>query len=119
LTGKRQQSVLDQAVRKSARGIFHKDASAEQFLKVIEQVHQGEIGLDRGTLGRFFTKLRELTGTQKYDSEAEMRTSLTGQERQIIELIELIVQRQGASNKAWAGKLFISKHTLRNHLISI
>jgi two-component system nitrate/nitrite response regulator NarL len=116
LTGKRQQSVLDQAVRKSARGIFHKDASAEQFLKAIEQVHQGEIGLDRGTLGRFFTKLREPTGTQKYDSEAEMRTSLTGQERQII---ELIVQRQGASNKAWAGKLFISKHTLRNHLISI
>jgi DNA-binding CsgD family transcriptional regulator len=45
-----------------------------------------------------------------------MRDSLTGRERKII---EMIVEGQGASNKVLAGKLFISEHTLRNHLTSI
>jgi len=116
LTGERQQSVLDQAVQKGARGILHKDASSELVLKAIEKVHQGEIWLDRSTLGRVFTEFMEPTATHKPDPDAEMRASLTGRERKII---AMIVEGQGASNKVLAGKLFISEHTLRNHLTSI
>jgi len=116
LTGERQQSVLDQAVQKGARGILRKDASAEQVLKAIEKVHQGEIWLDRSTLGRVFTEFMEPAAAHKPDPEAEMRASLTGRERKII---QMIVEGQGASNKVLAAKLFISEHTLRNHLTSI
>jgi two-component system nitrate/nitrite response regulator NarL len=116
LTGERQQTVLDQAVQKGARGILRKDASAEQVLKAIEKIHQGEIWLDRCTLGRVFTEFLDPTAAHKPDPEAEMRASLTGRERNII---QMIVEGQGASNKVLASKLFISEHTLRNHLTSI
>lgn len=116
LTGERQQTVLDQAVQKGARGILRKDASAEQVLKAIEKVHQGEIWLDRSTLGRVFTELMEPAATHKPDAGVAMRASLTGRERKII---QMIVEGQGAANKVLAAKLFISEHTLRNHLTSI
>jgi len=116
LTGERQQTVLDQAVQKGARGILRKDASAEQVLKAIEKVHQGEIWLDRSTLGRVFTEFMEPAAAHKPDPSAAMRASLTGRERKII---QMIVEGQGAANKVLAARLFISEHTLRNHLTSI
>jgi two-component system nitrate/nitrite response regulator NarL len=116
LTGERQQSVLDRAVQKGARGILQKNASADQVLKAIEKTHQGELWLDRGTLGRVFSEFRESTGAEKPDPEAQMRASLTSRERKII---HMIVKGQGASNNELAERLFISPHTLRNHLTSI
>jgi two-component system nitrate/nitrite response regulator NarL len=116
LTGERQQSVLDQALQKGVRGILRKDASAELVLRAIEKVHQGEIWLDRSTLGRVFNESTEPTATHKPDPDAEMCASLTERERKII---AMVVEGQGASNKVLAEKLFISEHTLRNHLTSI
>ena len=116
LTGERQQKVLDQAVQKGARGILRKDASAEHVLKAIEKTHEGELWLDRGTLGRVFTEFRDPASARKPDPETLRQASLTARERRII---ALVVQSQGASNKALAQSLFISEHTLRNHLSSV
>jgi two-component system nitrate/nitrite response regulator NarL len=116
LTGERQQNVLDQAVQKGARGILRKDASAEHVLKAIEKTHEGELWLDRGTLGRVFTEFKYPAGVPKPDPETLRQASLTARERRII---ALVVQSQGASNKALAQSLFISEHTLRNHLSSV
>ena len=116
LTGERKQSVLDQAVQKGARGILRKDASAEHVLKAIEKTHEGELWLDRGTLGRVFTEFRVPASAPKPDPETLRQASLTARERRII---ALVVQSQGASNKALAQSLFISEHTLRNHLSSV
>ena len=116
LTGERQQNVLDQAVQKGARGILRKDASAEHVLKAIEKTHEGELWLDRGTLGRVFTEFRDPASLPKPDPESLRQASLTARERRII---ALVVQSQGASNKALAQSLFISEHTLRNHLSSV
>jgi DNA-binding NarL/FixJ family response regulator len=116
LTGERQQSVLDQAVQQGARGILHKNASAHQVLKAIEKTHEGELWLDRSTLGRVFSDIRDSSAAAKHDPDAEMRASLTGRERKII---HMVVEGQGASNNELAEKLFISPHTLRNHLTSI
>ena len=116
LTGERQQNILDQAVQKGARGILRKDASAEHVLKAIVKTHEGELWLDRGTLGRVFTEFRDPVSARKPDPETLRQTSLTTRERRII---ALVVQSQGASNKALAQSLFISEHTLRNHLSSV
>ena len=116
LTGERQQNVLDQAVQKGARGILRKDASAEHVLKAIEKTHEGELWLDRGTLGRVFTEFRDPASIPKPNPETLRQASLTARERRII---ALVVQSQGASNKSLAQSLFISEHTLRNHLSSV
>ena len=115
LTGERQQSVLDQAVQKGARGILHKTASAHQVLKAIEKTHEGEMWLDRSTMGRVFSEYRDATAAEKANPDAAIRASLTVRERKII---HMVVEGQGASNNELAERLFISPHTLRNHLTS-
>jgi len=116
LTGERKQATLDIAVLRGARGVLRKDASAEQVLKAIEKTHQGELWLDRETLGRVFGELMTPVGAQKLDSEAEKKATLTAKEQKII---HTIVEGSGASNKALSQRLYISEHTLCNHLTSI
>jgi DNA-binding NarL/FixJ family response regulator len=115
-TGERDQEKLDTAVFKGARGVLRKDASAEHVLKAIEKTAEGEIWLDRGTLGRVFSEFMAPKPAPKIDPEAEKKASLTARERKII---QVIVKGNGALNKTLADRLFISDHTLRNHLTSI
>lgn len=115
LTGERKPVVLDLAVQRGARGILRKDASAEQVLKAIEKTYQGEIWLDRDTLGRVFGGFMQ-PGASQADPEARKHASLTAREKKII---QMIVEGRGALNKALAEKLYISEHTLRNHLTSV
>lgn len=116
LTGTREQGTLDKAVLHGARGVVRKDASAEQVLKAIEKVHQGELWLDHEMLGRVFGEFMHPTAAHKADPEAEKNATLTAKERKIV---DTIVEGNGALNKTLAQRLFISEHTLRNHLTSI
>jgi DNA-binding NarL/FixJ family response regulator len=116
LTGTREQATLDLAVLRGARGVVRKDASAEQVLKAIEKVHQGELWLDHEMLGRVFGEFMNPMAARRPDPEAEKKATLTPKERKII---DTIVEGNGALNKALAQRLFISDHTLRNHLTSI
>lgn len=115
-TGERDQAMLDLAVFRGARGVLRKDASAEQVLKAIEKTAEGEIWLDRETLGRVFNGFMSPKTASKPDPEAEKLASLTPREKKII---HAVVEGSGAHNKALADKLFISEHTLRNHLTAI
>lgn len=115
-TGERQQATLDLAVHRGARGILRKDASAEQVLKAIEKTAEGEIWLDRETLGRVFSGFMNPQTARKHDPETEKQASLTARE---LKIIQAIVESNGALNKSLAQRLFISDHTLRNHLTSI
>ena len=115
-TGERQQTTLDLAVFRGARGVLRKDASAEQVLKAIEKTAEGEIWLDRETLGRVFSGFMSPQSAPKHNPETEKHSSLTARE---LKIIHAIVQRSGSLNKALAQQLFISDHTLRNHLTSI
>jgi two-component system nitrate/nitrite response regulator NarL len=115
-TGAREQATLDLAVFRGARGVLRKDASAEQVLKAIEKTAEGEIWLDRETLGRVFTEFMSPKSSKKLDPEIEKQESLTCRERKIV---HSIVEGSGALNKVIAQRLFISEHTLRNHLTAI
>jgi two-component system, NarL family, nitrate/nitrite response regulator NarL len=76
-------------------------------------VHNGEIWLDRTSLGRVVTALSR---GQKSDPEAVKIATLTPKERQII---AMIMKEKGARNKVIAAKLHMSEHTLRNNLTTI
>lgn len=116
LTGERRTNVLDAAVRSGARGIVSKDAPADQVLKAIEKTHRGEIWLDHESMGRIFGGMLEPAAARKADPELEKQATLTGRERTII---EAVVQHSDCLNKTLATHLFISEHTLRNHLTTI
>lgn len=115
-TGERDPAKLDLAVSRGARGVLRKDAPAEQVLKAIEKTALGELWLDRETLGRMFNELRNPQSAYKHDPELSKQSSLTVRERKVI---RAIVESSGALNKTLAQRLFISDHTLRNHLTSV
>lgn len=113
LTAERKPHVLDHAVQLGACGVLRKDASAQTVLKAIEKVSAGEVWLDRASLARV------LHGWQKQappDAEQVRQATLTQRERKIV---QVILAGHGAGNKVLAARLFISEHTLRNHLSSI
>jgi len=116
LTAERQQAILDQAVLHGARGVLRKIASAEQVLKAIEKVYQGELWIENEMLSRVLGKFMNPATKNAPDPEMSKIAQLTPKERKII---DTIVRESGASNKVIAQQLFISEHTLRNHLTSI
>lgn len=114
LTGMRDKTMLDLAVLRGARGILRKDAEADTVLKAIEKVHEGELWLDRETLARVFGKM---TGKPARRSEAEsLHATLTQKE---LKVIGALVECGGLHNRELAKRLFVSEHTLRNHLSAI
>lgn len=115
-TGERHQATLDLAMFRGARGILRKDASAEQVLKAIEKIAEGEIWLDSETLGRVFSGFMSPQTLRKHDPETEKQARLTAKE---LKIIFAVVESSETLNKSLAQRLFISDHTLRNHLTSI
>lgn len=94
-----------------ACGVLCKDASAETLIKAVEKVNAGEVWLDRSAMARMLHGWHD----RKAGDQARQAT-LTQRERKIV---QIILAGHGAGNKVLAARLFISEHTLRNHLSSI
>ncbi|NEX61051.1 response regulator transcription factor [Noviherbaspirillum sp. 17J57-3] len=116
LTASRDQALLDLAVVRGARGVISKDAPADQILKAIAKLNDGELWLDRETMSRVLGGLVRPAGDKAADPERMKQEALTDKERKII---HTLVENGGLPHKALAQRLFISEHTLRNHLTSI
>ena len=115
-TGSGDRALLDTAVLRGARGVLHKDVPAEQVIKAIEKVHQGELWLDSQMLARAFNAMMTPLSPKKPDAETRKQQTLTPRERAIIASVVVAI---GAPNKKIADLLNISDHTLRNHLTAI
>ena len=113
LTGSSDPEIHQRAIVLGARGVVHKQQSADVILRAIEKVSGGEIWLDGANLGRVMTALARGKGA---DPEAAKIAELTPKERQIV---TTVVTVKGARNKVIADKLHMSEHTLRNHLTNI
>lgn len=113
LTGSDDLELHQRAVVRGARGVVHKQESADVILRAIEKVSCGEIWLDRANWGQVMQALISGKGT---DPEAEKIGKLTAKERQIV---NAVAELKGAPNKVIANKLHMSEHTLRNHLTTI
>jgi two-component system nitrate/nitrite response regulator NarL len=116
LTGERRTDILDAAIRSGARGILSKEAPADVVVRAIEKTHSGQLWLDHESLGRIFGSMLDSNAPRKRDPEREKQAALTSRE---VDIVAAIVELSGAANKTVAQRLFISEHTLRNHLTSI
>jgi two-component system, NarL family, nitrate/nitrite response regulator NarL len=116
LTGMSDESIHDKAVLAGASGVVEKEAPAETILAAIEKVHEGQLWLDRVATGRIFLEMSRENAAQSVDPERAKIQSLTDRER---EIVAVSASHAGANARAIAEMLYISEHTLRNHLTSI
>jgi len=116
LTGVRDKAAHDKAVLAGASGVVEKEAPAETILTAIAKVQEGQIWLDREATSRIFSEISRETRAVSIDKEQVKIASLTQRERAIV---AVTANNAGATAKTIAQTLYISEHTLRNHLTSI
>lgn len=103
-----------EAVLHGAMGVIEKSSDPSIILKAIRHVMDGEVWLDRKSLGQVMVIL--LRGMRDAGAEDPRLGRLTVRERQII---AAMLANPSRPAKTVAAALGISEHTLRNHLTAI
>ena len=111
LTGVQNPDSHRRAIRRGAMGIVLKEHAAEQLLKAIMKVHEGEVWIERSMMG---SMIQELNKPTHVDPELSKIESLTDREREVIALVG-----EGLKNKQVGERLFISETTVTHHLSSV
>jgi DNA-binding NarL/FixJ family response regulator len=99
--------LLSGALRAGASGFVLKDSSAEELIRAVRAVAQGDSYLDPAVTSRVLTTYRRVVGEHRSDSVAEVTT----RERDVLRLIG-----QGRSNAEIADELCISELTVKSHI---
>ena len=111
LTGVQNPDAHRRAIRRGAMGIVLKEHAADQLLKAIMKVHEGEVWIERSMIG---SMIQEFNKPAPVDPEVTKIESLTDREREVIALIG-----EGLKNKQVGERLFISETTVTHHLSSV
>lgn len=111
LTGVQNPDSHRRAIRRGAMGIVLKEHAADQLLKAIKKVHEGEVWIERSMMG---SMIQELNKPPMVDPEVTKIESLTDREREVIALVG-----EGLKNKQVGERLFISETTVTHHLSSV
>jgi DNA-binding NarL/FixJ family response regulator len=111
LTGVQNADAHRRAIRRGALGIVLKEHAAEQLLKAIMKVYEGEVWIERSMMG---SMIQVLNKPAQVDPEVTKINSLTDREREVIALIG-----EGLKNKQVGERLFISETTVTHHLSSV
>lgn len=111
LTGVQNPDSHRRAIRRGAVGIVLKEHAADQLLKAILKVNEGEVWIERSMMG---SMIQELNKPPLVDPEFTKIESLTDREREVIALIG-----EGLKNKQVGERLFISETTVTHHLSSV
>lgn len=116
LTKIQDDSILDHAVIKGARGILQKSEDPANLLKLVEKTHMGELWINRDTTSRILMAIAQANAPKEFTPEQVLVNTLTKKEDKIVWALH---QNSELPLKEVAQKLFVSDHTLRNHLSSI
>ena len=111
LTGVQNSDAHRRAIRRGAMGIVLKEHAADQLLKAIRKVNEGEVWIERSMMG---SMIQEFNKPQMVDPEVTKIDSLTDREREVIALVG-----EGLKNKQVGERLFISETTVTHHLSSV
>jgi two-component system, NarL family, nitrate/nitrite response regulator NarL len=111
LTGVQNPDAHRRAIRRGAMGIVLKEHAADQLLKAIKKVYEGEVWIERSMMG---SMIQEINKPGLVDPEVSKIESLTDREREVISLIG-----EGLKNKQVGERLFISETTVTHHLSSV
>jgi len=111
LTGVQNPDAHRRAIRRGAMGIVLKEHAADQLLKAIKKVNDGEVWIERSMMG---SMIQEINKPSLVDPEVSKIESLTDREREVIALIG-----EGLKNKQVGERLFISETTVTHHLSSV
>ncbi len=109
LTGLADTEIHRQALRLGVRGIVDLDHSPATFFRAIEQVHNGDVWMQRRLMADLLT-----SATGGSTGERARIESLTTREREVVRLMS-----EGLKNKQIAERLSIADVTVRHHLTSI
>lgn len=94
---------LYQSIRAGASGFLLKRASADEIVRAVRAVAAGQALIDPAVTGSLLSKVRHESG--------EGPESLTGQERQVFDLIG-----EGLSNSEIAERLALAPQTVKNYV---
>jgi DNA-binding NarL/FixJ family response regulator len=114
LTASDTDESLFAAVCVGARGYIVKGADKAEILKVIRAVHQGEVLWGRGISEKVLRLFARTANAPNAQTGERPFPELTARELQVLELIA-----RGVNNAEIAERLFISPHTVRNHITNI
>lgn len=110
LTVHADEEFLFEAIKAGAMGYLLKDASAEELLRAIRVIHEGEGLLAPSMAAKVMREFARTRGSR----EAQVLTPLTHREVEILQHVAA-----GLANKEIAHKLSISERTVKNHLSNI
>ena len=114
LTAVSDSSMHSRAMTLGAAGIVMKSRAADELLRAIEKVHEGELWLSRKLTAGLVAELSRSNALKNADPEVAMLDSLTAREREVAALV-----CEGLKNKEIGARLFISETTVRHHMSSI
>jgi DNA-binding NarL/FixJ family response regulator len=103
LSGYQDEATLRRAVEAGCCGFVSKDSAIDELVDSVRSAHAGNAPISPLLLARLLPGLC-------HDGE-HVRASLTRRELEVMQLLA-----DGASNQAIAERLFISLHTVRNHV---
>jgi DNA-binding NarL/FixJ family response regulator len=98
------------ALLAGACGYLLKDATIDQIVEGVKAAARGESLISPRIASRLISHIRKPTGSEQGLAGAD----LTKRERQILDLIA-----RGMDNPTIASTLFLSQHTVKNHVSSI
>lgn len=109
VTGLGDENVAVAAMEAGCAGFLTKGRPMAELVDAVHRVARGGIALSPDLLARVLPRLRDRVARPGGDP-----TSLTEREREV-----LVLMATGASNQAIAEQLFLSVHTVRNHVKQI
>jgi DNA-binding NarL/FixJ family response regulator len=114
LVGEHSLDIYKDCLRMGISGLVLKQESGATLFKAIDKVYNGEIWFDRTLMGETIRQLLDEKQSQQNDPKADVASTLTAREKEVVELI-----CKGLKNKLIAEKLFITETTVRHHLTSV
>jgi DNA-binding NarL/FixJ family response regulator len=103
-----------EAVRNGACGYLLKNVPITQLLRALRSTQDGEAAISRAMMARVMNELARTAGQVQPERDAASLEKLSSREIDVLRELST-----GASNDEIAGRLFISKNTVKHHVHSI